>query len=377
MPERGGRRILDGIDIEIGGGGTLALIGPNGAGKSLLARVLAGLVVPATAGRFGPAAPPTASRTQDRLCVSAACAAAPVGAGQCRIRAGRGRCCPPGAAGARPCRAGARLAHLAHVPARVLSGGEQQLLAIARALATGPEILILDEPTSNLDPAATAAIEALVGAVRREGVRVLLITHDLGQVRRLADEVAFLHRGRIVERMPAPRFLTQPSSPEAQAFMRGEIVVYSARRRQRPQFALSYRRRKHRADPAQSVLRRALGRSRGGRTAGCGTAAVGGAAPSAAGSAGGPASAMRPSASYRPKDGARAEPMQWPAELPASRQRPAPARARPPRRSSTSRATGCAAMVWPSATCAITGAGGVSSSSPWPEWRWARSGRPR
>ena len=118
-----------------------------------------------------------------------------------------------------------RLAHLAHVPARVLSGGEQQLLAIARALATGPEILILDEPTSNLDPAATTAIESLVGAVRREGTRVLLITHDLGQVRRLADEVAFLHRGRIIERTPAPAFLAQPTTAEAQAFMRGEIVL--------------------------------------------------------------------------------------------------------------------------------------------------------
>ena len=225
--ERGGRRILDGIDIEIGGGGTLALIGPNGAGKSLLARVLAGLVAP-TAGRLTWAGRAPERRRAPRIGfvfqrpvllrrsalanVEYALAVAGVARPARRERAL--------AALER-----ARLAHLAHVPARVLSGGEQQLLAIARALATGPEILILDEPTSNLDPAATAAIESLVGAVCREGVRVLLITHDLGQVRRLADEVAFLHRGRIIERMPAPRFLAQPSSAEAQAFMRGEIVL--------------------------------------------------------------------------------------------------------------------------------------------------------
>jgi tungstate transport system ATP-binding protein len=119
----------------------------------------------------------------------------------------------------------ARLAHLAGAPARVLSGGEQQLLSIARALATAPEILILDEPTSNLDPAATKAIEALLGAARAEGVRVVLVTHDLGQARRLADEVAFLHRGRLIERTGREAFFAEPRSAAAQAFLRGEIVL--------------------------------------------------------------------------------------------------------------------------------------------------------
>jgi len=224
---RGGRRILDGIDIEIGDGGTLALIGPNGAGKSLLARVLAGLIAP-TAGQVTWAghapdrrrAPrigfvfqrPVLLRRSALANVEYALAIAGV------ARAARHE-------RALAALQRARLEHLAHVPARVLSGGEQQLLAIARALATGPQILILDEPTSNLDPAATTAIESLVGAVRREGTRVLLITHDLGQVRRLADEIAFLHRGRIVERAPAGEFLAQPQTPAAQAFIRGEIVL--------------------------------------------------------------------------------------------------------------------------------------------------------
>ncbi len=119
----------------------------------------------------------------------------------------------------------ARIAHLAQAPARVLSGGEQQLLAMARALATEPEILILDEPTSALDPAATTAIEKLIAEVRADGVPVVLITHDIGQARRLADEVAFLHHGRLIERTPAAQFFAEPASAEAQAFLRGEIVL--------------------------------------------------------------------------------------------------------------------------------------------------------
>jgi tungstate transport system ATP-binding protein len=225
--ERAGRRILDGIDIEIGGTGTLVLIGPNGAGKSLLVRVLAGLIAP-TAGEvtWAGAAPdrrraprigfvfqrPVLLRRSALANIEYALAVAGV------ARPERGR-------RAQAALERARLAHLAHSPARVLSGGEQQLLSIARALATGPDILILDEPTSNLDPSATTAIEGLIGAVRSEGTRVVLITHDLGQARRLADEVAFLHHGRIIERTPSVAFLAQPTTAEAQAFMRGEIVL--------------------------------------------------------------------------------------------------------------------------------------------------------
>lgn len=225
--ERGGRRILDGIDIEVGGTGTLVLIGPNGAGKSLLVRVLAGLVA-ATAGTvtWAGAAPdrrrapkigfvfqrPVLLRRSVLANIEYALAVAGV------ARPERSR-------RALAALERARLAHLANSPARVLSGGEQQLLSIARALATAPEILILDEPTSNLDPSATTAIESLIGTVRSEGTRVVLITHDLGQARRLADEVAFLHHGRIIERTPSAAFLAQPASVEAQAFVRGEIVL--------------------------------------------------------------------------------------------------------------------------------------------------------
>ncbi len=224
---RGGRRIIDGIDIDVEGTGTLVLIGPNGAGKSLLVRILAGLVEP-TSGTvtWAGSAPdrrraprigfvfqrPVLLRRSALANIDYALAVAGVPRAQ---RAQR----------AQAALSRARLTHLAHAPARVLSGGEQQLLSIARALATGPEILILDEPTSNLDPAATTAIESLVGDVRSEGTRVVLITHDLGQVRRLADDVAFLHHGRILERAPRTAFLAAPETTAAQAFVRGEIVL--------------------------------------------------------------------------------------------------------------------------------------------------------
>lgn len=126
-------------------------------------------------------------------------------------------------------RAGDALEHmglsaLAQRPARVLSGGEQQRLALARAWALRPDILFLDEPTSALDPAATKAVEDAVETFHREGTRIVMSTHDLGQARRLADEVIFLCKGRLMEQTSAEQFFNAPSSPEAAVFIRGELV---------------------------------------------------------------------------------------------------------------------------------------------------------
>lgn len=225
---RAGRRVIDSIDIELTRGtGTLVILGPNGAGKSLLLRLLAGLVAP-DSGRVT-----WAERLPDRLRaarlgfvfqrpvllrrsalanVMYALKAAGVPGYEQRETALRAL-------------VDARLQHLAHMPARVLSGGEQQRLTVARALAAVPELLMLDEPTSSLDPGSAAAIEDLIRMARDRHVGVLLVTHDLGQARRLADHVGFLHRGRLLERAPAARFFEAPVTPEAQAFLRGEIVL--------------------------------------------------------------------------------------------------------------------------------------------------------
>jgi tungstate transport system ATP-binding protein len=108
-------------------------------------------------------------------------------------------------------------------PARVLSGGEQQRLALARVWALRPEILFLDEPTASLDPGATHEIEKIIAGLHAAGTKIVLVTHNLGQARRLGDEILFLQGGRVVERTPAERFLRQPSSPEAARFLEGEL----------------------------------------------------------------------------------------------------------------------------------------------------------
>jgi tungstate transport system ATP-binding protein len=111
----------------------------------------------------------------------------------------------------------------AHQPARRLSGGEQQKLALARAWALGPEVLFLDEPTANLDPAATRELETIVGQIRASGTKIVMTTHNLGQARRLGDEILFIDRGRLVERAPVERFFAAPAKAEAAAFIRGEL----------------------------------------------------------------------------------------------------------------------------------------------------------
>jgi tungstate transport system ATP-binding protein len=112
--------------------------------------------------------------------------------------------------------------HAAH-PARVLSGGEQQRLALARAWALQPEIIFLDEPTASLDPGATQEIEKVIAAMVAAGTKIVLVTHNLGQARRLGDEILFLHQGRLVERAPADRFFRRPESVEAKQFLEGEL----------------------------------------------------------------------------------------------------------------------------------------------------------
>src|SRR6185312_12197724 len=110
-------------------------------------------------------------------------------------------------------------------PARRLSGGEQQRLALARALARDPAVLFLDEPSASLDPAATKAIEDLIRDIAARGVKVVMATHDLGQARRLAGDVVLLHRGRLVEQAPASEFFAAPKTEEARKFIAGELLV--------------------------------------------------------------------------------------------------------------------------------------------------------
>lgn len=224
---RGGRVLLDHVDVSFNGSGLSIIMGPNGAGKTLLLRVLANLTRPdGGIVRWGGKIPnrslapkvgvvfqkPVLLRRSVLQNVKYALAAVGVGIGARDARA-------------REALELASLSHLANTPARVLSGGEQQRLALARALAAEPEVLLLDEPASSLDPASTLAIEQLIANVRSRGTRLVLITHDVGQARRLADDVHFMHHGRIVEHGPAADFFHGPRSAPARAFLEGRIFL--------------------------------------------------------------------------------------------------------------------------------------------------------
>jgi tungstate transport system ATP-binding protein len=220
----GGVAILRDVSLVIEAGPPTLIIGPNGAGKSVLLRLLHGLLSP-SAGHVAWAAGAEAVRPHQAMVFQRpvmlrrsvrATAAYPW------TRAGLARAERP--ARARAVLEQVGLAEMAERPARGLSGGEQQRLALARASALAPEVLFLDEPSANLDPAATRAVEAIIADIAARGTKVVMTTHDLGQARRLAGEILFLHRGRALEQRPAPDFFAAPATPEAAAFLRGELV---------------------------------------------------------------------------------------------------------------------------------------------------------
>jgi len=206
--------IIKPLSLDIEAGPSTIILGANGAGKSVLMRLMHGLLAP-TAGKIswsssGRQAMVFQRPIMLRRSVLANVVYALKLAGQ-RADAAMEALREVG------------LVHLAHKPARVLSGGEQQRLALARAWALHPEVLFLDEPTASLDPSATREIEAVIRAFDAAGTKIVMATHNLGQARRLGDEVIYLHQGRMVERAPADRFFSQPATAEAAAFIKGEL----------------------------------------------------------------------------------------------------------------------------------------------------------
>jgi tungstate transport system ATP-binding protein len=216
-----GRTIIDRVSIDIGAGPRTVILGPNGAGKSVLMRLCHGLLTP-TSGSIVWRGTGTSRRQAmvfQRPVMLRRSAHANITYGlklsgvSPRERALR----------ARDVLEAVGLADIAERPARVLSGGEQQRLALARAWALGPEVLFLDEPTANLDPGATRDVESIIGQIRAGGTKIVMTTHNLGQAKRLGDEILFLNQGRLLEQTPVDRFFTKPASAEADTFIRGEL----------------------------------------------------------------------------------------------------------------------------------------------------------
>lgn len=219
----GGRTIIDRVSFDLSAGPSTIVLGANGAGKSVLLRLMHGLLAPSSGrvewlGSNSARARrlqamvfqrPVMLRRSVLANITYALALADVPARD-RDRLALEALEEVG------------LATLATRPARVLSGGEQQRLALARAWALHPEVLFLDEPTASLDPAATREIETVIKAFDASGTKIVMVTHNLGQARRLGDEVLFVHQGRVAEVTPVDTFFSQPASAEASAFVKGE-----------------------------------------------------------------------------------------------------------------------------------------------------------
>ncbi|WP_316165904.1 MULTISPECIES: energy-coupling factor ABC transporter ATP-binding protein [unclassified Bradyrhizobium] len=223
---RAGRTpLLEGVSLRITQGPPTMIVGPNGSGKTSLLRLCMGLVR-ASEGRMTwggreESAPARRAFVFQRPVMLRRSAAANVD--YALAHAGVARAERPARIAELLDRVG--LSELSERPARRLSGGEQQRLALARALAREPEILFLDEPTASLDPAATRAVEDVVLRAAQSGIKVVMSTHDLGQVRRLAGDVIFLVRGALRERSLVIDFLDNPATPDAAAFIRGDLVL--------------------------------------------------------------------------------------------------------------------------------------------------------
>ena len=217
--------LIKDVSFSLGARGRTFIVGPNGAGKSILLRLCHGLLSPTTGTvRWASGSSrqqrqrqamvfqkPVLFRRSTRANVEYALSVRGVAKKDVRQRADDAL-------------EATGLTGIAHRQARVLSGGEQQRLVLARAWALRRRVLFLDEPATHLDPAATAAIEDVIEQISNAGSKIIMVTHDLGQVRRLADEVLFLHQGQLLEQAVSEDFLTHAKTQEARAFVEGQLL---------------------------------------------------------------------------------------------------------------------------------------------------------
>lgn len=225
--ERSARLVLDVPQVQLGQFKSTAIVGPNGAGKSLLVKSLCALLIP-DSGLIHWNSTPADKQRRSRVGLllqrpvllnrtalknlTYALRAAGVGPSESVVQA-------------RAALDSAGLGALVDVSAQRLSGGEQQRLALARALALKPDMLFLDEATANVDPASTQAIEEQLKRAINDGLTIVFVSHDMGQVKRLADEVILMHKGQIIEQSPRVEFFEKTVNPTTRAWLAGEILL--------------------------------------------------------------------------------------------------------------------------------------------------------
>jgi tungstate transport system ATP-binding protein len=217
--------ILNDIVLTFTAGAPTVLVGPNGSGKTTLLRLAMGLLTPSR-GRLTWGGRIDAAPTRRGIVFQRPVMLRRSAEGNIRYAlSAAGLARSERAARATELLALVGLSELGERPARKLSSGEQQRLALARALAKEPQVLFLDEPTASLDPAASKAVEDVIRAVTVRGIKVVMATHDLGSARRLAGDVVLLHRGRIIEAADAATFFANPATHEARSFVAGELLI--------------------------------------------------------------------------------------------------------------------------------------------------------
>ncbi len=222
--EMGEKRVIKDLSATLTAASRSIILGPNGAGKSLLLKLCHGLIQP-TAGAITWAGAPCGDvrRAQAMVFQQPVMLRRSAAANIAYALSLRGRPRDEQRARIDDVLARTGLRRFANTPARLLSVGEKQRLALARAWAIDPQVLFLDEPTASLDPAGTRQVEEIILAIHHSGTKIIMSTHDLQQARRLSDEVLFLHRGRLYEHAPAALFFTAPRTPEARQFLDGTL----------------------------------------------------------------------------------------------------------------------------------------------------------
>lgn len=217
--ERAGRAVVDQISLGISAGELVVVLGPNGAGKSLLLKALHGLI-PLQGGQVDHALGighggraflfqrPELLRRSVRANLDYPLAHHKIASRDAIVA---------------QTLAAHDLGGLADQRADHLSGGEAQRVAIARAAVLNPKLMMLDEPTTALDPTATLKVEQMVQGLNAAGTAIMMTTHDLAQARRMAKRIVFMAAGRVVEEAEASAFFDHPRSAAAQAFLAGQL----------------------------------------------------------------------------------------------------------------------------------------------------------
>ena len=210
---------LTACNLRVEPGDTLALIGSNGSGKSTLLRVLHGLIKP-SAGDLDCESLARQAMLFQRPYMLRASVLHNVALGLWL----KGEAWGAAKVQALAALEQVGLADLAGRNAKALSGGQQQRVALARAWAIKPQVLLLDEPTSSLDPTAKHEVERLMAKFAESGMTLIFSSHNLGQVKRLASRVVYLEQGRLVADLPTSDFFNGPLPAAAENFLKGETT---------------------------------------------------------------------------------------------------------------------------------------------------------